>query len=271
MNTDSNGMGIPRPESANRFAPGTFSNPSAPASTPGMLRAQTRMELSLFLRNGEQLLVALVIPIAILIGLTLLDVGAVPTPRVDHAISAVLTIALMGTAFTGQAISVGFDRRYGALKRLGGTPLPPAVIIGGKMLAVLVLVLRQSLVLGGVAALLGWRPLPAGLLLATPQLVLGTLCFSALGLLLGGTLKAELVLALANLIWFLLMGAAGLAIGFADLPHWLVDVLVVIPSHALTTGISQALAGGMPWLESLVVAAWAAIGGVLAVRWFSFT
>ena len=173
MNTDSNGMGIPRPESANRFAPGTFSNPSAPASTPGMLRAQTRMELSLFLRNGEQLLVALVIPIAILIGLTLLDVGAVPTPRVDHAISAVLTIALMGTAFTGQAISVGFDRRYGALKRLGGTPLPPAVIIGGKMLAVLVLVLGQSLVLGGVAALLGWRPLPAGLLLPESYRVVG--------------------------------------------------------------------------------------------------
>lgn len=271
MTTDSSRIGMPGTESANRFEPGTFARPSAPAPVARMLLAQTRMELSLFLRNGEQLLVALVIPIAILIGLTLLDVGAIPAPRIDHAISAVLTIALMGTAFTGQAIAVGFDRRYGALKRLGGTPLPPSVVIGGKTAAVLVLVLGQSVVLGGIAALMGWRPMLAGVLMAVPQLVLGTLCFCALGLLLGGTLKAELVLALANLIWFLLMGAAGLAIGFATLPQWLADVLVVIPSHALTTGISEALAGGVPWLESVVVAVWAAVGAVLAVRWFSFT
>ena len=149
----------------NRFAPGTFARPSAPASPARMTAAQTRMELALFLRNGEQLLVALVIPVAILFGLTAIDFGAVPDPRVDHAITAVLTISVMGTAFTGQAIAVGFDRRYGALKRLGGTPLPPAVIILGKILATLVLVAGQAVVLGVIAALLGWRPELPGLAL----------------------------------------------------------------------------------------------------------
>jgi len=258
-------------EPANRFAPGTFAHPSAPAPTGRMLAAQTRMEMSLFLRNGEQLLVALVIPIALLVGLSLADLGSIPEPRVDHAICAVLTIGVMGTAFTGQAISVGFDRRYGALKRLGGTPLPPAVIIGGKILAVLVIVLGQSVVLGAVAAALGWRPSALGLALTVCVLVLGTVTFSAMGLLLGGTLKAELVLALANLVWFVLMGAAALAIGVTALPAWLHDVLVVVPSHALTTAVAEALDGGLPLVQSLVLLVWAAVCGGLAARHFSFT
>lgn len=255
----------------NRFAPGTFSRPSAPASLARMVLAQTRMELTLFLRNGEQLLVALVIPVAVLFGLTLVDFGAVPDPRIDHAITAVLAIALMGTAFTGQAIAVGFDRRYGALKRLGGTPLPPFVIIVGKMLAALVLVLGQSVVLGVIAALLGWRPSVAGLALAGLVLVLGTLAFASMGLLLGGTLKAEIVLALANLLWFLLIGGAGLAIGIAAVSEQVHDLLVVVPSHALTTALGTALDGGLPLVPALVLVAWTALCGGLAVRHFSFT
>lgn len=154
-----------------------------------------------------------------LFGLAFIDFGSIPEPRIDYAITAVLTLSVMGTAFTGQAIAVGFDRRYGALKRLGGTPLPPLVIIAGKILATLVLVAGQSILLGAIAALLGWRPDPAGLAVAVVMIVLGSIAFSAMGLLLGGTLRAEIVLALANLIWFVLIGAAGLAIGVVDLPR----------------------------------------------------
>ena len=78
------------PESGNRFAAGTFTRPSAPASVARMTAAQTRMELALFLRNGEQLLVALVIPVAILFGLTAIEFGSVPEPRIDHAITCLL-------------------------------------------------------------------------------------------------------------------------------------------------------------------------------------
>lgn len=258
-------------ETTERFAPGTFSRPSSPASTGRMLAAQTRMELGLFLRNGEQLLVALVIPVAILVGLTLVDLGRIPEPRVDGAITAVLTIAVMGTAFTGQAIAVGFDRRYGALKRLGGTPLLPAVIIGGKMLSVLVLVVLQSVLLGLLAVLLGWRPDPAGLAPAALLLVLGTFTFSAMGLLLGGTLKAELVLALANLIWFLLMGAAALAVGITALPGHLHEVLLAVPSYALTSAVGDTLHGGVPVVAALSLLVWGGVCAFLATRWFSFT
>jgi len=256
---------------ANRFAPGTFARPSAPASRGRMVAAQTRMELALFLRNGEQLLVALVIPVAILFALTAVEFGSVPEPRIDYAITAVLTISVMGTAFTGQAIAVGFDRRYGALKRLGGTPLPPAVIIAGKILATLVLVAGQSVLLGAIAAVLGWRPDPAGLVIGAVAIALGSVAFSAMGLLLGGTLRAEIVLALANLIWFVLIGGAGLAIGVVDLPSAVVDLLVVAPSYALTSALITALGGGVPVLAALSLVVWTAVCGGFAVRHFSFT
>lgn len=254
-----------------RFSPGTFARPSAPATRARMAAAQTRMELTLFLRNGEQLLVALVIPIAILVALTFVEVGAIAEPRIDHVITAVLTVSIMGTAFTGQAIAVGFDRRYGALKRLGGTPLPPTVIIVGKMLATLILVAGQSVILGAVAGALGWRPELSGLALGALAVGLGSVAFSSMGLLLGGTLRAEIVLALANLIWFVLMGGAGLAIGVVDLPAGVENLLVVVPSYALTEALVTTTAGGVPALAALVLILWTALCGGLAVRHFSFT
>lgn len=263
-------MSHPQTET-NRFAPGTFARPSQPATVRRMTAAQTRMELSLFLRNGEQLLVALIIPLAALIALVAIDFGAVPEPRVDHAITAVLTMSVMGTSFTGQAIAVAFDRRYDALKRLGGTPLPPAVIIAGKILATLILVAGQTIILGTLAVAMGWRPDPTGILVGAVMVALGSAAFSSMGLLLGGTLRAEIVLGLANLIWFVLIGAAGLAIGVVDLPSQVADILVVVPSYALTDALLTANHGGFPALAAVVLVAWTAVCGGFAVRHFSFT
>ncbi|NLD86514.1 MAG: ABC transporter permease [Actinomycetales bacterium] len=255
----------------NRFSPGMFAHPSAPAPVSRMVAAQTRMELTLFLRNGEQLLVALIIPLAALVALVAIDFGAIGEPRVDHAIAAVLTMSVMGTSFTGQAIAVAFDRRYDALKRLGGTPLPPSVIIIGKIVATLILVAGQTVILGGIAALMGWRPELGGIVVGAVLLALGSAAFSSMGLLLGGTLRAEIVLGLANLIWFVLIGAAGLAVGVAELPSELTEVLVVVPSYALTEALLVADSGGFPALAALVLLAWTAICGGFAVRHFSFT
>ena len=255
----------------NRFAPGTFARPSRPATLSRMTGAQTRIELTLFLRNGEQLLVALIIPLAALIALVAIDFGAVPEPRVDHAIAAVLAMSVMGTSFTGQAIAVAFDRRYDALKRLGGTPLPPIVIIAGKILATLILVVGQTVILGAIAVAMGWRPEPLGILVGALMIALGSAAFSSMGLLLGGTMRAEIVLGLANLIWFVLIGAAGLAIGVAELPSRVADLLVVVPSYALTEALLAADTGGLPVLPALVLLCWTGVCGGFAVRHFSFT
>ncbi|MEV6067934.1 ABC transporter permease [Nocardia sp. NPDC052001] len=257
-------------ETTNRFAPGTFAPAPQPTTRAKMLIAQTRMELILLLRNGEQLLLTMFIPITLLIGLTLLPMSGLGEHRVDRVVPAVMMVAVMSTAFTGQAIAVGFDRRYGALKRLGATPLPRWGIVAGKCSAVLIVVVLQSILLGAIGFALGWRPSLAGLALGAVVIALGTVAFGALGLLLGGTLKAEIVLALANILWFVMLGTASLVFMSDDLPNAVSLIARIIPSGALSECLEQALRTSIDWYGLAVLAAWSAVSGWLATRFFRF-
>ncbi|MEV5832418.1 ABC transporter permease [Nocardia sp. NPDC052112] len=254
----------------NRFAPGTFTPDPRPSSRLTMMTAQTRLELILLLRNGEQLLLTMFIPITLLIGLSLLPFADLGKDRVDKTVPAVMMVAVMSTAFTGQAIAVGFDRRYGALKRLGATPLPRWGIVAGKSAAVLIVVVLQAILLGAIGFALGWRPDLAGLALGALVIALGTATFAAMGLLLGGTLKAEIVLALANILWFVMLGIASIVFASDDLPA-AVNVLVrLVPSGALAVTLEDAMRTSIDWFGIAVLAAWGGISGFLATRFFRF-
>ncbi|MFW0790531.1 ABC transporter permease [Gordonia sp. CPCC 205333] len=258
----------------NRFAPGVFAPRPQAASLPKMLAAQSRLEFILLLRNGEQLLLTMFIPITLLIGLCLLpldtSLGSDQAARATTFVPAIMTVAVMSTAFTGQAIAVGFDRRYGALKRLGATPIPRWGIIAGKSIAVTAVVILQSLIVGLIGVVFGWRPEPVGLALGAIVIAIGTAAFAALGLLLGGTLKAEVVLALANLIWFVLLGIGSLVVLSSSIPDWVHWAARCSPSGALTEALGRAAAGSFDVFGVVVLLLWAAVGGLFAVRWFKF-
>ncbi|WP_280262513.1 ABC transporter permease [Nocardia wallacei] len=257
-------------DAAGRFQPGTFAPAPRPAPRAAMLAAQTRIELILLLRNGEQLLLTMFIPITLLIGLTLLPLGSLGDDRVNRVVPAVMMVAIMSTAFTGQAIAVGFDRRYGALKRLGATALPRWGIVGGKCAAVLIVVVLQSILLGAIGCALGWRPALGGLAFGALVIALGTATFAAMGLLLGGTLKAEIVLALANILWFIMLGTSSLVFAADDIPGWLSILARLIPSGALAEALEQAMHLSVDWYGLVVLAVWGVVTGTLAVRWFRF-
>ena len=256
---------------ANRFEPGTFTPDPTPNTPAKMLVAQTRLELILLLRNGEQLLLTMFIPITLLIGLCLLPLGNLGDPRVDRVVPAVMMVAVMSTAFTGQAIAVGFDRRYGALKRLGATALPKWGVIAGKSAAVVIVVVLQAIVLGAIGFALGWRPSLGGLALGAFVIALGTITFAAMGLLLGGTLKAEIVLALANILWFIMLGVGSVIFASDDLPSALRFIARLVPSGALAETLEQALKQSIDWAGVTVLTAWAVITGWLATKTFKFT
>src|ERR1700720_2497312 len=216
--------------SQTRFAPGTFAPDPRPNTLAGMLAAQYGMELKLLLRNGEQLLLTLFIPITLLVGLTLLPLGSFGENRATTFVPAIMALAVISTAFTGQAIAVAFDRRYGALKRLGATPLPVWGIVAGKSLAVVTVVFLQAIILGTIGFALGWRPVPA-----------------ALGVLLGGTLRAEIVLAVANLMWFVFAGLGALTLETKMIPAGGKWAARVTPSGALTEALSRAMTLSVDW------------------------
>jgi len=86
---------------------------------------------------------------------------AIPTghiPYLDFLTPGILALAVLSTAFTGQAIGTGFERRYGVLKRLGATPLPRSGLILAKTLCVVLVELLQAVVIVLVASALGWHP-----------------------------------------------------------------------------------------------------------------
>jgi ABC efflux system, permease protein len=127
----------------------------------------------------------------------------------------------------------------------------------------------QALILGITAGILGWRPTFIGFGLAAIVFVIGVAAFTALGLLVGGTLNSELVLALANLLWFIMVAAASYALirsGDA-IPHW----LLAVPSVALADAMSQAFLGHLPLLNLGILVVWCAGGAAAATRLFKFT
>ncbi|ALG11599.1 ABC-2 type transport system permease protein [Kibdelosporangium phytohabitans] len=250
-----------------RFPAGTFRPAPGAGSRTRMLLAHARTETRLTLRNGEQILLTLLIPIALLVGLTLIDIISLPEPRVDSVVPRVFALAVMSSAFTGQAIALGFDRRYGVLKRLAATALPRWMLAGGRVLAGLTVVAIQLIVLGVVALALGWSPSLGGVLWTVLLAVLGALAFGALGVLLGGSLRAEIVLALANIIWFVLLLAGGIIVRAGSMPSGVAGIVELLPSGALTEGVDLALNGGGPgWQPLVVLVGWGAVAAVVAAR-----
>jgi ABC-2 type transport system permease protein len=250
------------------FPPGTFTPAPGRGRVGRMLAAHARTEALLTLRNSEQVLLTLLIPLALLIGLTELDIFDVPEPRVDSVAPRIFALAVMSSAFTGQAIALGFDRRYGVLKRLAATALPRWLLVGGRTIAGLAVVSAQVMVLGVVAAALGWSPSAAGIGWAVLLVIVGTLSFGALGVLLGGALKAEVVLGLSNIVWFVLLLAGGIAVPAASMPDAFAAVVGLLPSGALAEGLRTALVdGAVPsWSAFAVLLGWGAVAGLLAVR-----
>ncbi|HSU03474.1 MAG TPA: ABC transporter permease [Nocardioides sp.] len=257
---------------------GTFTPAPGGAPLSRMVLAQSRMEARLMLRNGEQLLLALVIPVIVLVG------GVAAAGRigidldghraVDVLTPGVLALAVMSTAFTSVAIATGFERRYGVIKLLGSSPLPRHGLLLGKVLALLNVVVLQLVVLVVAGLALGWRPTPdhparslVGVLLAV---ALGTAAFAALGLFVAGALRAEATLALANLVYLLLMAGGGVVLptstyGSAGaLIEWL-------PSGALGEAMRAALVDAtVDGRSLLVLAAWAVLGTLLTARTFKW-
>ncbi|MFJ9813052.1 ABC transporter permease [Streptomyces sp. NPDC101158] len=248
---------------------GTYAPRPGAAPVGRMIAAQAALETRMLLRNGEQLLLTVIIPSLLLVLFSTVDIVDTGTGEaVDFLAPGVLALAVMSTAFTGQAIATGFERRYGVLKRLAASPLPRWALMSAKTLAVLVTEVLQVALLTVIALALGWSP-HGNPLSVFVLLVLGTAAFSGLGLLMAGTLKAEATLAAANLVFLLLLVGGGVMVplekfGAAG------DVLAFLPISALSDGLRDVLQHGaaMPWGDALILAVWAVLGLGAAARFF---
>lgn len=231
------------------------------------------MELRLLLRNGENLLVTLGIPVGLLAFFSTVDVLPTEGRAVNFLLPGMLAVAVMGSAMVSLAISTGFERSYLVLKRLGVTPLRRSELIAAKSLAVLVIVALQVVVLVAVALLLGWRMDGAnalrGSILAGVGLVLGAVAFAGIGLAMAGRLRALTNLAVVNALFVVLLLTSGVLFPLDSLPPAVAAAARLLPSAALAQVLRAAFAGSGPLVAGLgVLTAWALAMSALAAAVF---
>lgn len=235
------------------------------------LAAQMRAEVTQVLRNGEQLLLTLGIPVLLLVFFSLVDV--LPTGEgdpIDFLAPGIMALAVMSTAMVSLGIATGFERSYRVLKRLGATPLGRKRLVVAKIASVVVVEMVQFAVLMPVAFALGWSPTNPRWLAAIAAVVLGTVAFAGLGLTLAGRLRGEINLAAQNGLYLVMLLLGGMVIPFNELPTVLEGVARVLPSGALANVVRDTVAGGGEWvaLSWLMLGAWALVTPAMAARWF---
>jgi ABC-2 type transport system permease protein len=247
---------------------GTFTPAPGRAPMRAVLKSQIRMELVLTARRGEAVVLAMGVPLLVLLGAGLTKATNVPSDdRLGFVVPGVLALTVMSTAFTGQAITTGYERSYGVLKRLGASPLTRPGLLFAKTTAILCLVGVQILALALVGVAVGWRPGLAHVLPAIGVTVLATAAYCGFALLIASLLRPETVTAGATLIYVLMLAAGGIMFAAPDLgtAGWF---LLPLAAHAealrdtLTDGTAVP---GSIWLSLTL---WAAVALTLAARKF---
>lgn len=251
--------------------------PAVPASWLRMALAVSANEVRLALRRGEGLLISFVIPVGVLLVFSAFDPAAsgdvsAGGASVDRLLPASIALAVIGASLVSLAISTGYERAYGVLRRLGGSPAGSSVVIAAKTVSVALIEAVQVVLLVAIAVgLLGFRAGPtASVPVIVAALGLGTVAFAGLGLLMAGTLRAEATLALANLLFLLALVLGGIVIPLDRLPDPVAAVAAILPPAALTDALAIGFGtlGADPIAPLLVLAAWAVVATVLAARLF---
>lgn len=241
---------------------------------PGAARRATRVwtyaryEFITLIRNGEQVLLTLIIPIALMFGLTFFG------SRLDVARTSVfpnvLAIAIIATSFTSLAINTAFERRSASLQLLATTPLSATNLLAGKAIAVALFELIQFAILAAISLALGL----GGFVLFPVVLVvlLGTASFAALGFFIAGVLRAEAVLAVANGVFLFFLVASGLTVPLSAFGDTWAQVMAFTPATALAQSLQHAVDGYLDLAAVAVLMTWgvvAALGAKATFRWDS--
>ncbi len=239
---------------------------------------QTRMELSTLLRNYEQLLLILVIPVGILVFFG--NVQVLPdSVSLSRLVSSVLTLSIMSTAMVSTGIATGFERSYHVLKRLGATPLGRERLIWAKAMSVAMVETAQIAVLLVIASIMGWSPSVVTWWKLIAAIVLGTSAFAGIGLTLAGRLRAEANLASQNGLYLALLAVGGIIVPIDELPDAMALIARILPSGALAEAMHTSLGGATSdawfsyasgsgvWLDLL---GWAIVAPIVASRLFRF-
>ncbi|MFM7773035.1 MAG: ABC transporter permease, partial [Acidimicrobiaceae bacterium] len=220
--------------------------------------SQLRQELTVMIRNGEQLLLLVVIPVVLLVFFSQTDF--LPTGnenKMDFLLPGILSLAVISTAMVSLGIATGFERSYGVLRRLGTTPLGTRRLVAAKISAICIIEITQLVILTFVGLLLGWNPSRINLLHVLVFLILGTGCFAGIGLTLAGRLRAEVNLAAQNGLYLMFLLLGGIFVASDELPANLSSISAFSPSSLFSGLLRDSFNNSVVLADVVALSCWA--------------
>jgi ABC-2 type transport system permease protein len=232
---------------------------------------QYRLERRMFWRNPTAAFFNFFLPLLFLVFSASVFGGDPEDMRV--LIPGIAGMAIMATTFTALAFNLTFLREQGILKRMRGTPLPPAGYFGGLLGSAVANAAAQIVlvvVIGRVAYGVAWPQDLAALVVFT---ALGVVCFGALGVAFAHAIpNFDSAPAYVNVVFLPLIFISGVFYSAEALPPVLEGLAEVLPLKHVIDGLSGAIVTGAGVGSHLtavaVVGAWAFAGLILAVRHF---
>jgi ABC-2 type transport system permease protein len=252
-------------------------------SALSMVSHQFRFDQKIFWRDPASVFFTVMLPVIFLLIFatifgndTIDERGGVKTTT--YYVPAIITLAVVSATMVSLAIQLVEARENGILKRGRGTPLPAWVFIGGRIgnsivVSVLMLVLLTGLGWAVYGVDVPWDRLPAVLV----TLAIGAASFCCLGIALSAAIPSmEAAPAITNATVLPLYFLSGVFIPDSEIPDGVLHFSAAFPIRhffeAFFTAFDPNTAGaGFEWGHLAVVAAWGALGLLLAVRYFRWT
>ena len=242
-------------------------------SEAALVWRQYRLERRMFWRNPSAAFFNFALP---LIFLALF--GAVFSGNqddLDVIVPGIAGMSIVSTTFVALAMNTVALREQGILKRLRGTPLPSGAYLSAvAMHAITNTIVQVTLVIvaGRIFFGTGWpKDVPELLVFVAA----GVICFASLGVALAHAIpNLDAAPAYTNAVFLPLIVLSGVFYDADNAPSFLHDIAVALPLTHLIDGLSGAIVTGKPLSDNLshlaVIAIWAVVGIVLAVRGFSW-
>jgi ABC-2 type transport system permease protein len=201
----------------------------------------------------------------------------------DLYVAGLIGGGVMATSYQNLGISIAFERERFALKRLRGTPMPPAAYFAGKVIQVLVAAIAEVAVLLVIGVAFYHLQLPTSAATwwtFTWVFVLGVAACSLLGIAASSMPRsaARNGVAVITLPFVVLQFISGVYVPFFLVPPWLRDIASVFPLEWMCRGMRSVFVPQAVTLEparswqhgqtALVLSAWIVAGLVLCLTTF---
>jgi ABC-2 type transport system permease protein len=254
-------------------------------STLRMVMHQFSYDLRALLRNRQAQFFTVALPILFLVIFASIFGGhehtvAVAGGRIETSVAyvpGIMTLGIVAAAFINLVISVTAQRESGVLKRRRATPVPAFVLIAGRALTSVVVALSTTAVL----LVIGWAAFGAHVPARTAPalaltIIVGALSFCCLGYAVASLIHdQDAAQPVTQGIMLPLYFISGVFVAVSTLPRWIVDVADIFPVRHLAAALLTAYnphtrGAGLALTDLLVIAAWGAVGLLVALRRFSW-